>query len=147
MITVQIPEKTQLQQLEAFLTTHGFERLSSEALARTMILTDGGVISGFACYEQSGSEGAVSHLFVAPGSRGCGFGDGLLRAVLNLMERCGISDFYIPAPAGLAGFMKAEEIGETAEGPTWYAPVNPPAQWFAGQLPAFFQRPCKGGRR
>jgi hypothetical protein len=79
--------------------------------------------------------------------RRMGFGDGLLRATLNLMERSGIRRFFIPADSETKGFLLSEGLTLSEEAPDWAeAPVAEP-HWFEGALPEFFQKPCKGGRR
>lgn len=147
MITVQIPEDRQLSALRGFQETFRLPALSEEALKRAMVLTDNDRICGVGAFEQQGTEGIVTRLFIDPALRKMSFGDGLLRALLNLMERSGVTIFYIPVPGEARGFMAAEGLLPASEVPAWGSALPAGSSWYEGRLPAFFQRPCKGGRR
>ncbi len=147
MITVQVPDNRQLDAVKAFSEAFGLAPLTDEDRPRAMVLTDNGRICGLGAFEQQGDQGAVTQLFIDPAMRNMSFGDGLLRGLLNLMERSGVRHFYIPVPPGVEGFMAAEGIEPSADDPGWAAVPAEGCRWYAGWLPAFFQRPCKGGRR
>lgn len=85
--------------------------------------------------------GLITGLYVTPDMRRMHIGDGLFRAVLNYFNRQGIRTVLIDmrpdgieAKACMEGFMAFEEILKSAESETYTV-----------TLPAFFERPCRGG--
>lgn len=144
MITIQIPGPHQEAALRQFIEEHG---LAADAYLpeETMILMEDGKVLGYAAYRRKGAEAVLAMLFIAPAMRKMGFGDGLFRGLVNLMERSGVGRFYVPGHENLTGFLKAEELVLSAEVPDWIHPTLSATLWFKGALPEFFQKPCKGG--
>lgn len=145
MITIQIPEAHQADAVSRFIENHHLIRSSHVNLEESMILMEGDSILGYAAYHREADEASVVMTFIDPAMRGQGFGDGLLRALLNLMERNGIRRFFIPSDAKTRGFFLSEGLCDSTQVPDWAeSPVTEPS-WFEGTLPEFFQKPCKGG--
>lgn len=145
MITIQIPGPHQEVALKQFAALH---RLSVESTAlpeESMILTEDGEILGYASYKRNGVSAVITMLFIAPAMRKMDFGDGLFRGLVNLMERNGVGKFYVPANENLTGFLEAEELVLSNEGPEWIESSLSATPWYEGTLPEFFQKPCKGG--
>lgn len=146
MITIQRPETQHTGALIRFIEEHRLVSAAPVNPEASMILIEDGTVLGYASYSSYEDEASVTLLFIDPVMRGKGFGDGLLRALLNLMERNGILRFYIPADEAAQGFLLAEGLCRSESVPAWAtAPMNGPF-WFEGALPEFFQKPCKGGR-
>lgn len=145
MITIQIPGPNQEIALKQFIAEYSLSVESSIFQEESMILMEDGVVLGYAAYRQNRTEAVLTMLFIAPTMRKMGFGDGLFRGLVNLMERNGVGKFYVPDHENLTGFLKAEELVLSTEGPDWITSTPSATQWFEGMLPEFFQKPCKGG--
>ncbi len=147
MITIQIPEISQTDAVSRFIEDSRLSLNTSVNRTESMVLLEDGAVLGYAAYQRHEAEASVLTLFITPAMRRMGFGDGLLRALLNLMERNGIQRFFIPADTDTRKFLLTEDLIPVNETPSWVkAPVAEPF-WFEGTLPEFFQKPCKGGRR
>ncbi len=146
MITIQIPGPLQEAALKQFISEHGLSVAGGTLSGQEMVLLEDDMVLGYAAYRQKGDEAVLVMLFVAPAVRKMGFGDGLFRGTVNLMERNGIGKFYAPVHENLTGFLKAEELILCGEGPAWIENIFSTDRWFEGSLPEFFQKPCKGGR-
>lgn len=145
MITIQIPGQHQEAALRQFIAEH---RLARDAYLpeESMILMEDGKVLGYAAYRRKEAEAVVTMLFIDPAMRKAGFGDGLFRGTINLMERNGIHKFYVPAAEACKGFLEAEDLTPCSGGPDWADHAKACMFWFEGSLPEFFQKPCKGGR-
>lgn len=147
MITIQIPESRQAGSVDRFIESNRLTLVPPVKPEETMVLLEDDNVLGYAAYQRELAEAVVVILFIQPPSRGMGFGDGLLRGLLNLMERNGIQRFFIPGAAEMAGFLRGEGLSVCLEPPGWFQTPDAEPAWFEGTLPEFFQRPCKGGRK
>lgn len=145
MITIQVPTEAEASELYRFAQQFGIHL--SEDKKQSMILCENGAVLGYASFMQKGAEGLLDTLIIATEQRGQGFGDGLLRGTLNIMEKNGIAVFYIPGSPALNPFLAAEEITLSDDVPQWIRAHCQESQYYSGRLPDFFEKPCKGGRR
>jgi len=146
MLTIQIPESHHTGAVSRFIEEHRLHFSAPATPQESMVLIEDGNILGYGAYRRQGDEAAVTVLFIDPAMRKMGFGDGLFRALLNLMERTGIRHFFISANGETKGFLTSEDLAPSEAVPVWAEALAAEAFWFEGTLPEFFQKPCKGGR-
>lgn len=147
MITIKIPETHQAGKVSRFIEEQKLMMKMPVNVKESMIVMEDDSILGFAAYHREADEAAVTMIIVDAAMRRMGFGDGLLRALLNLMERNGIHRFFVPSDADMKGFLLSEELTPSLDVPGWMEAPMAEAFWFEGTLPEFFQKPCKGGHR
>ena len=145
MITIQIPEPRHTADIQRFIDVNRLTLDPEIKSDESMIFIDDGNILGYGTYRRRGHEGVVTLLFIEPSMRKMSFGDGLFRGLLNLMERNGITHFYVPTDETWKGFLIAEELTPCTEKPEWAQSTLVDPLWFEGTLPEFFMKPCKGG--
>lgn len=146
MLTIQIPEPRHADAVNRFIEAHGLRFTAPATPQESMVLIEDENILGYSAYRREADEGAVTILFITPSMRKMGLGDGLLRALLNLMERSGIRRFFITADGAAKGFLVSEDLAPAETVPVWAEVPAADTFWFEGTLPEFFQKPCKGGR-
>lgn len=146
MLTIQVPDDKHTGVLSRFIEQHRIPVPASILPEETMVLIEDGNILGYGAYQRQNDEAVVAVLYIDPAVRGMGYGDGVLRALLNLMDRSGIRRFFIAAEITARGFLAAEDLAPCTEVPGWVEAPSSECFWFEGTLPEFFQKPCKGGR-
>lgn len=135
MLSMRVPREKDRQTLSEFLNHNALPiELTEEQLNRSMIAEEGKIIIGFVSYIQIEDVYKIDHLFIDPSFRRKKIGDGLLRALLNLIDRRGIREARIQIEPECIPFI--EYVGLDLE--------DSEQGIYRALLPDFFEKPCRG---
>lgn len=141
MIVIEVPDNSQIECLENYIKQYG---LKKSPLKMSMVVMDGKILCGYGNFVIKGEEAVLEQLHIAPEFRGLKLGDALLRALFNFIEKKGCSHIYIPSTKETTAFLEKEDLKSIPNGPDWYLIEMDHIHWYLAQVPAFFQKPCKG---
>lgn len=112
-----------------------------------MVFADGDAICGYGLFTKEPPVGVIRELYVLEGNRRNRFGDGLLRAMLNVQERAGCTTAIIVSAETDAPFYRWEDLTLLPASDIDDVPGLPESPcYFQADLHEFFGRPCRGGR-
>lgn len=137
MISMRVPNEKVKSTLLTFLNEHQINNeIVHRSLNQCMIAEEGQEIIGFTSYAVSDGVYNIQQLFIKPSYRRKKIGDGLIRALLNLMDRKGIEEARIQINEQNIPFI--EYVGLEC--------MDSESLIYRAQLPAFFEGPCRGER-
>lgn len=105
------------------------------------VVEDSDEIVGFSSYEVINNEQArLLNIYIRKQDRGFKLGDGLLRGVLNQLDRLKINKVFVTSTIETNGFFISEGLVVSNE----IHAENEGELIFQIELPDFFKKPCKG---
>lgn len=135
MLSMRIPNEKVKESLALFIDKANYSiTLNEETMNNMMIVEEGSTIIGFANYVIKDEEYWIDHLYIEPSFRKRKIGDGLIRALLNLMDRRSIRTVFMKLPTGFAAYLTVDSYKKDES-------------IYTATLPDFFEKPCKGSAK
>lgn len=151
MITIR---KAELDDVENIIEEFGIILMSrSEKIdfKKTMILSERDEIYGITSYISRGENAFINILFIIPEYRGMHFGDGIIKALLNLMDKEGIKTVYIEFPKTFEGFLKKLGMKRFEDRlrlkKLFNVNLDKKSVIYMTKLPDFFETACRSKRK
>lgn len=154
MLNIRVAEANDKVGILSLLKEEGIEDISLEdsKLHNSMVVSDGGKIIGYSQFKEIANENAavMELLIIKKELRGQQLGDGLIKSVLNLVDRRQIKKFYVPATNDDSLFFKrvgltkrelnkSDIIAKHIEGNSNKDTI----EVYEALLPDFFNKACK----
>lgn len=141
MIVITIPGDSEKSMLKKYKKTLC---LNENENGLNMIVVENNMIYGCSEFIIKENTAVISLIYISQEHRGMKFGDGLLRATLNCIEKMGVDKAYIPANDSWSSFLEHEGIPKDLFVPEWYSDFGEEMQWYGCHISDFFNKPCKG---
>ncbi len=154
MLSIRVSHENDKEGILYLLKEEGIENidLDDNILHNSMVIRDGGKIIGYSQFKEIPKENAalMEILIVKKEFRGQQLGDGLIKSVLNLVDRRQIKKFYVQATNKSALFYKRVGLTkrELNRSETIVKYINSDGskdsiEVYEAILPDFFNKACK----
>ncbi|WP_432664840.1 GNAT family N-acetyltransferase [Wukongibacter baidiensis] len=157
MLNIRVAEEKDKKNIYNLLNEEGYNsiNLDSDKLHNSMVVSDGGEIIGYSAYNEIPNRNIaiIEVLLIKSEFQGQYLGDGLIKSVLNLADKRGITKVYVPANSKNSSFFKnaglTKRVLDKANEISTYIEVNSGSdavEAFEAVLPDFFNKACRSKR-
>ncbi|WP_432409506.1 GNAT family N-acetyltransferase [Wukongibacter sp. M2B1] len=157
MLNIRVSEDRDKKDIQTLLYEEGFKDidLDSEKLHNSMVVCDSGEIIGYSAYNKIPNRNiAIIEILVIKNEfQGQYLGDGLIKSVLNLADRRGISKVYVAADHKNSMFLEKagltrRELDKSNDISAYILAKssNDTVEVFEAMLPDFFNKACKSSK-